>query len=138
MSVQLPDTRETSGNHTLVAEKPQAEPTLVTAAPWWPHILSAGPLEQEAKIPHQVLDALSTCRAPTAAEGGVGPPAGVRGRDGGGTRQEEWPEPETTVLAGGSDIYGPWNSPGQNTGVGSLSLLQGIFPTEGSNPGLLH
>ena len=32
----------------------------------------------------------------------------------------------------------PWNAPGQNTGVGSLSLLQGIFPTEGSNPGLLH
>ena len=26
----------------------------------------------------------------------------------------------------------------QNTGVGSLSLLQGLFPTQGSNPGLLH
>ena len=32
----------------------------------------------------------------------------------------------------------PWNSPGQNTGVGTLSLLQGIFPTLGSNPGLPH
>ena len=32
----------------------------------------------------------------------------------------------------------PWNSPSQNTGVGSLSLLQGIFPTQGSNPGLPH
>ena len=32
----------------------------------------------------------------------------------------------------------PWNSPGQNTGVGSRSLLQRIFPTQGSNPGLLH
>ena len=32
----------------------------------------------------------------------------------------------------------PWSSPGQNTGVGSLSLLQRIFPTQGSNPGLLH
>ena len=32
----------------------------------------------------------------------------------------------------------PWNSLGQNTGVGSLSLLQGIFSTQGSNPGLLH
>ena len=30
------------------------------------------------------------------------------------------------------------NSPGQNTGIGSLSLLQGIFPTQGSNPGLPH
>ena len=32
----------------------------------------------------------------------------------------------------------PWNSPGQNTRVVSLSLLQGIFPTQGSNPGLPH
>ena len=31
-----------------------------------------------------------------------------------------------------------WNSPGQNTGMGSLSLLQRIFLTQGSNPGLLH
>ena len=30
------------------------------------------------------------------------------------------------------------NCPGQNTGVGNLSLLQGIFQTQGSNPGLLH
>ena len=30
----------------------------------------------------------------------------------------------------------PWNSPGQNTGVGRLCLLQGISPTQGSNPGL--
>ena len=35
-------------------------------------------------------------------------------------------------------LHSPWNSPGQNTGVGILSLLQGIFPTQGSNPGLLH
>ena len=34
--------------------------------------------------------------------------------------------------------YSPWNSPGQNPGVGSLSLLQGVFPTQGLNPGLLH
>ena len=35
-------------------------------------------------------------------------------------------------------LYSPWNSPGQSTGVSSLSLLQGIFPTQGLNPGLLH
>ena len=35
-------------------------------------------------------------------------------------------------------LNSPWNSLGQNTGVSSLSLLQGIFPTQGSNPGLLH
>ena len=33
-------------------------------------------------------------------------------------------------------LYSPWNSPGQNTGVGGLSLLQGIFPPKGLNPGL--
>ena len=36
------------------------------------------------------------------------------------------------------ELYSPWNFPGQNTGVGSYSLLQGIFPTQGSNPGLPH
>ena len=36
------------------------------------------------------------------------------------------------------ELYSQWNSSGQNTGVGSLSLLQGIFPTQISNPGLPH
>ena len=35
-------------------------------------------------------------------------------------------------------LYSPWNCPGQNTGVGSHSLLQEIFPTQGSNPSLPH
>ena len=35
-------------------------------------------------------------------------------------------------------LYSPWNPPGQKSGVGSLFLLQGIFPTQGSNPGLPH
>ena len=35
-------------------------------------------------------------------------------------------------------LYSPWNSPGQNTGVGSHSLLQGSIPTQRSNQGLLH
>ena len=34
-------------------------------------------------------------------------------------------------------LYSLWNSPGENTGVGSLSLLQGI-PSQGLNPGFLH
>ena len=33
-------------------------------------------------------------------------------------------------------LYSPWNSLGQNTGVGTLSLLQGIFPMQRLNPGL--
>ena len=32
----------------------------------------------------------------------------------------------------------PWDSPGKNAGVDSHSLLQGIFPSQGSNPGLPH
>ena len=36
------------------------------------------------------------------------------------------------------ELYNPWNSLGQKTGVDSLSLLQGIFPTQDSNPGLPH
>ena len=36
----------------------------------------------------------------------------------------------------GSSVHG--DSPGKNTGVGCHALLQGIFPTQGSNPGPLH
>ena len=56
----------------------------------------------------------------------------------------EWHESESkscSVVSGSlwpHGLYSPWNSPGQNTGVGSLSLLQGIFSTQGSNPGLPH
>ena len=38
----------------------------------------------------------------------------------------------------GNLMDSPWNSPGQNTGVGSLSLLQEVFPTQGWNLGFLH
>ena len=43
--------------------------------------------------------------------------------------------PMDCSLPGSSD---PGDSPGKNSGVGCLFLLQGIFPTQGSNPGLLH
>ena len=44
-----------------------------------------------------------------------------------------------SVVSNSLQLHGsPWNSLGQNTGVGSLFLLQGIFPTQGSNPGLPH
>ena len=35
-------------------------------------------------------------------------------------------------------LYSPWNSPGKNTGVCSLSLLQEIFPTQGSKTQFSH
>ena len=48
-----------------------------------------------------------------------------------------YPESESRLVVSNSlqphGLYGPWNSPGQNTGVGSLSLLQEIFLTQGSN-----
>ena len=37
-----------------------------------------------------------------------------------------------------SRLFHPWDFPGKNTGVGCHFLLQGIFPTQRSNPGLLH
>ena len=52
------------------------------------------------------------------------------------------PESEShSVMSSSLQPHGlcsPWNSPGQNTEVSSLSLLQGVFPTQGSNPGLPH
>ena len=54
----------------------------------------------------------------------------------------KWSESESGSVVSDSlrpyGLHSPWNSPGQNTGVGSLSLLQGIFPTQGSNLGLPH
>ena len=44
-------------------------------------------------------------------------------------------DPMDCILHG---LYSPWDSPGQNTGVGSLSLLQGIFPAQESNRDLLY
>ena len=58
----------------------------------------------------------------------------------GKARRQDWSESHSVTsdslwLHG---LYSPWNSPGQNTGVGSHSLLWNIFLTQGSNPGLLH
>ena len=53
-----------------------------------------------------------------------------------------WDESERWLVVSDSlwphGLYSPGNSPGQNIGVGSLSLLQGIFTTQRSNPGLPH
>ena len=53
----------------------------------------------------------------------------------------EWVSQSTSVMSDSlrsHGLYSPWNSPGQNTGLGSLSLLQGIYPTQKSNPDLPH
>ena len=51
-------------------------------------------------------------------------------------------ESESHSVVSGSlrlhELYSPWNSPGQNTGMRSHFLLQGIFPTQELSPGLLH
>ena len=48
----------------------------------------------------------------------------------------EEPSESHSVISDSFRLHGLWNSPGQNLGVGSLSLLQGIFPTQESNWGL--
>ena len=53
----------------------------------------------------------------------------------------EWVSESGSVMSNSlwpHGLYSPWKSLGQNAGVGSLSLFQGIFPTQGLNPGLLH
>ena len=55
-----------------------------------------------------------------------------------GWRRWKWKSLSRVWLFDIHDLYIPWNSPGWNTGVGRLSLLQGIFPIQGWNPGLLH
>ena len=56
------------------------------------------------------------------------------------TNEVKWNESHSVVSSSlrSHGLYSLWNSSGQNTGVGSLSFLQGIFPTQGSNPGFLH
>ena len=46
-------------------------------------------------------------------------------------------DPVVQLFGTPARLLRPWISPGQSTGVGSGSLLQGIFPTQGLNPGLL-
>ena len=48
--------------------------------------------------------------------------------------KEKWESESCSVMSDSLQphgLYSPWNSPGQNTGVGSLSPLQGIFLTQG-------
>ena len=51
-------------------------------------------------------------------------------------RERKWKSVSPVWLLATSWTIQSMESPGQNTGVGSLSLLQGIFPTQGGNPGL--
>ena len=52
--------------------------------------------------------------------------------------QSEWKWRSLSNSLRPHGLYSSWKSPGENTGVGSLSLLQGIFPTQRLNPGLPH
>ena len=47
-------------------------------------------------------------------------------------------DPMDCSLPGSEEPLSPWNFPGKSTGVGCHFLLQGIFPTQESNPSLLH
>ena len=67
----------------------------------------------------------ATSRTQVISPGGCGGGGGVCAHHGG-------------LQSMGSLASQPMVLPGKNTGVGSHSLLQGIFPTQGSDPGLLH
>ena len=90
----------------------------------------SGALEQDT-IGHQPGKELQRKEGMTSACPGVIPEG-----------EWKWSESESRSVMSDSlrphGLHSPWNSPGQNTGVGSLSLLQGIFPTQGLNPGLLY
>ena len=61
-----------------------------------------------------------------------------RKKGGGGRTLEVKVAQLCPTLCNPMELYIPWNSPFYSTGVGSHFLLQGIFPTLGTNPGLLH
>ena len=48
------------------------------------------------------------------------------------------PETITALFVNRLMLLGSWDFPGKNTGVGCHFFLQGIFPTQGSTPSLLH
>ena len=54
----------------------------------------------------------------------------------GRNESESWSVVSNSLLP--HRLCSPWNSTGQNTGMGSFSFFQGIFPTQGLNLGLLH
>ena len=66
--------------------------------------------------------------------------SGAQGQRKGMKKKESESESRSVVSSSlqHNGLYCPWNSLGQNNGVSSLSLLQGIFPTQVSNPGLPH
>ena len=48
------------------------------------------------------------------------------------------PKTITALFVNRLMLLGSWDFPGKNTGVGCHFFLQGIFPTQGSTPSLLH
>ena len=104
----------------------------MSAQAWWSHILgetlptnnpSHRPLSPRHERVHQRM--------------GVGPQIyhAKEGFDNFQTagKWKSWAQPCLDSLQA-HGLYSHWNSPGQNTGVGSLSLLQGIFPNPGIKP----
>ena len=74
--------------------------------------------------------------APEATVTQPHPEIGIQGRIIRVTKSMKWKSFSRVWLF--ATPWTPWNSPGRDTGVGSRSLLQGIFPTQGLNPCLPH
>ena len=103
------------------------ESTEVTTS-CWPTINKRTPEPTKKDTPYP--------KAETLQQGGVGDT--VVDKIESLTHQVKWKLSVMSHSLRPSGLYSPWNSAGQNTGVGSLALIQGIFPTQGSNPGLQH
>ena len=82
------------------------------------------PGSQRASFLFSILNSLQVCQRSAAAAA----------KDSSPTEKCE----SRSIISNSFRPHGLYSSPGQNTRVGSLSLLQGIFPTQGSNWGLLH
>ena len=133
----LPKGKGTSLMAQQVKNLQETQETLVRSPGW------EGPLEEEMMTQSSVLD----WKTPWTEEpGGLQSMQSQRTRYDWATKRTQhttwkgvkWRPLSRVRLFTTRGLYSPWNSPGQNTGVGSLSLLQGIFPTQGLNPGLPH
>ena len=62
-------------------------------------------------------------------------PSELQGRSKSLSRAQPFATPTTVTY---TKLFRPWDFQGKSTGVGCHFLLQGIFPTQGSNPGLSH
>ena len=132
-------------------EKGWTTHTSILGLPWWLSWWKNPPMMRESWVQSlgwedsleegmATRSSILACWNPWTDEPGGLQSMGLQrlGQDGVGTCHSVSSVPQSCPTLQLHELYSPWNSPGQNTEVGYLSLLQGIFPTQGLNPGLPH